>query len=48
MFTLIRLVAWSINRHLYGAHTAAVIWSLDTTIARVERIEGHRSLGGGR
>jgi len=40
MFTLIRLVAWFINRHLYGAQTAAVIWSIDTTI---ERIEGQRS-----
>jgi hypothetical protein len=43
MFTVIRLVAWYINRHLYGARTAAVIWSIDTTIARVERVEGHRS-----
>jgi len=43
MLTLVRLVAWYINRRLYGAQTAAVIWSIDTTIARVERIEGHRS-----
>jgi hypothetical protein len=38
----LHLIAWVLNRRLYGVHTAEVIWSIDTTMARVERMEGAR------
>ena len=38
----LNLIAWVLNRRLYGAHTAEVIWSIDTTMARVERMERSR------
>jgi hypothetical protein len=42
MKPLLHLMAWVLNRRLYGAHAAEVIWSIDTTMARVERMEGAR------
>jgi hypothetical protein len=40
MEPFLHLIAWMLNRRLYGARTAEVIWSIDTTMARVERMEG--------
>lgn len=42
MKPLLHLIAWVLNRKLYGARTAEVIWSIDTTMARVERMDGAR------
>ena len=35
----LNLIAWVFNRRIYGPSTAEVIWSIDTTMARVERME---------
>ncbi len=42
MQSFLHLIAWILNRRIYGEHTAEVIWSIDTTMARVERMEGAR------
>ena len=40
MKPFLHLIVWVLNRRLYGAPTAEVIWSIDTTMARVEHMEG--------
>lgn len=34
--------AWLLNRYLYGAHTANVVWGIDHRLARVSRIDSVR------
>lgn len=42
MKRMLCLLAWTLNRHLYGPRTALVVWEIDTTMARVERISAAR------